>query len=381
MSTKKGIFAGLATFIITMAIMLTAGYWIQYRLGLYGVAITELMFLVIVAAAMFIFKLPFKEVFNFKIPQAWHIGGGLAAYAGTYMLVIGVSYIQMYLFPEMMEVNQALSNIAQSKSFIISLFIMAVMPAFCEEALHRGFILRTFSGIKWNWVIVLMMGVIFGIFHADPYRFLATAILGGGLSYIALKTENFWMPVLFHFLNNLMSVVSSFTAGSDISLDFEISYEMAVGYFITFSGIALFFLYLGWKTLNRRKANTISRVKRWIIKIVAALMVVAGFYFIGTAALNQPIFETSVTTAENFSNKYSIGVAIPRTYDYSLEVNNTYVSVKIIDSQDKTIYEDHFSADHATVSKPINLTQGNYTFELVLEPKEPNGSFAHILIR
>lgn len=381
MSTGKGIIAGWATFIVTMAVMLTAGYWIQMRWGLYGVAVTEIMFLVIVAAAMFIVKLPVKEAFNFKIPQAWHIGGGLAAYFGTYMLVIGVSYLQMYFFPEMLEVNQALSNIAQSKSFLVSLFIMAVMPAFCEEALHRGFILRTFKGIKWNWVIVLMMGVIFGIFHADPYRFLATAILGGGLSYIALKTENFWIPVLFHFLNNLMSVVSSFTAGSDISLDFELPYEMAIGYFITFLGVALLFLYLGWKTLNRRKTNTISRAKRWIIKIIAALMVVTGFYFVGTGALSQPIFVTSVTTAENSSSDYNIDVVIPRNYDYSLEVNNTYVSVKITDSQGEEIYEDHFSADHATVSKPLSLSQGRYTLELILEPIEPNSGFAHIIIR
>ena len=39
---------------------------------------------------------------------------------------------------------------------------------YCEEALHRGFIQYSFQSVRSDWVIILSMGFIFGLFHMDP---------------------------------------------------------------------------------------------------------------------------------------------------------------------------------------------------------------------
>src|SRR5690606_35829883 len=89
--------------------------------------------------------------------------------------------------------------------------VFAVMPAICEEALHRGFIQSTMRSIRFDWVIVLIMGFIFGVFHLDPVRFLGTAILGAVLSYVMVKTRNIFYPSFLHMINNAIPVILMYT--------------------------------------------------------------------------------------------------------------------------------------------------------------------------
>jgi len=76
--------------------------------------------------------------------------------------------------------------------------------------------LSNFRGIKKDWVIVLIIGVMFGILHTDAVRFLNTALMGGCLAYLMVKRNNIVLPSLFHFINNFtligISSISSMTA-------------------------------------------------------------------------------------------------------------------------------------------------------------------------
>ena len=49
-------------------------------------------------------------------------------------------------FPkEIFAVSEGLNEVIYSVPLILSVFISSVMPAVCEEALHRGFILKSFK--------------------------------------------------------------------------------------------------------------------------------------------------------------------------------------------------------------------------------------------
>ena len=61
--------------------------------------------------------------------------------------------------------------------------------------------------IRKEWLVVLIMGIYFGLFHANPLRFLPTAILGAVMSYIMLETENMVYSSAFHMINNLLPMV------------------------------------------------------------------------------------------------------------------------------------------------------------------------------
>ena len=211
MQKKMKPWHGIIAFVVIMAVFIVVGIPIQARFGMFGVAITELMLLAMAIGAALIFKQNLKEVFPIKLPKLREVFGVLVFWMGGFLLAMIGIMIQTILFPqEMATVTGGLNGLMSSKGVILGILIASVMPAICEEAVHRGFILHTFKDIKRPWVIVLSMGVIFGIFHLSPFRFVQTAILGACMTWVMLKTENMVLPALFHGVNNLLPVLISF---------------------------------------------------------------------------------------------------------------------------------------------------------------------------
>ena len=180
--------------------------WAQMKWGMYGLALTELYLLFLSIFAVKLLKIPLKEIFPLKRPKWKKTLGVLLMWVSSYALMIPVTMFMAYFFPkQMFAVSEGLNEVIYSVPLILSVFISSVMPAVCEEALHRGFILKSFQS-KWKnkWFLSVLMGIIFGLFHGSIWRFLPTAILGGVLTYIMLETENIFYPALFHFTNNFL---------------------------------------------------------------------------------------------------------------------------------------------------------------------------------
>ena len=79
---------------------------------------------------------------------------------------------------------------------------MALTPAICEEALFRGPILRGLRTRLPPAGAAILTGLLFGIYHLDPWRLLPTAILGVALSGIALGSDSIVPAMVAHFVNN-----------------------------------------------------------------------------------------------------------------------------------------------------------------------------------
>ena len=94
-----------------------------------------------------------------------------------------------------------------SMNLPVMIAVVAVLPAICEEAMERGCVLSHFRSIKKDWVIILIMGLFFGVMHWSPLRFLNTAMLGAMLSYLMVKKNNILLPMILHFCNNFVSVI------------------------------------------------------------------------------------------------------------------------------------------------------------------------------
>lgn len=191
---------------IVMLSFYTIIAWAQMKWGMYGLALTELYLLFLSIFAVKLLKIPLKEIFPLKRPKWKKTLGVLLMWVSSYALMIPVTMFMAYFFPkQMFAVSEGLNEVIYSVPLILSVFISSVMPAVCEEALHRGFILKSFQS-KWKnkWFLSVLMGIIFGLFHGSIWRFLPTAILGGILTYIMLETENMFYPALFHFTNNFL---------------------------------------------------------------------------------------------------------------------------------------------------------------------------------
>ncbi len=215
---------GILLFVLVMASYYTIIAWMQMKFGMYGLAMTELYLLLLSVGITVLCGADLAEVFPVRKPAWSKVFGTLLLWAGVYALVLPATMVIAWLFPrQMFGTGSALNDMIASVPLLLSVFITAVMPAVCEEAMHRGVILHSLKSLKREWLIVLVMGILFGLFHGSVWRFVPTALLGGALSWLMLKTENMVYPALFHFANNFLPTLLTFgqtendaTAGAGI---------------------------------------------------------------------------------------------------------------------------------------------------------------------
>ena len=93
------------------------------------------------------------------------------------------------------------------RGFVLTLLLVAVSPAVCEEALFRGPILRGLLSRFSPLGAALLTGILFGLFHGDVWRFVPSALLGVGLSAIALASDSIVPAMVAHFINNACLLV------------------------------------------------------------------------------------------------------------------------------------------------------------------------------
>lgn len=92
---------------------------------------------------------------------------------------------------------------------LLSLICTAVLPAICEETLHRGLLLNGNSmlGIKKS---VLISGFLFGLLHLNIEQFFYATLIGMFLAYLCWGCSSIYPCIIVHFMNNAMSVFLSF---------------------------------------------------------------------------------------------------------------------------------------------------------------------------
>lgn len=202
------------------AIVLVLEIWLfaplQASLGRTGLILTELAFLALAVGAALLHKTSLKEVFPLKRPTLRELGGVLLLCLSGLMLSVFATHVSLILLPQSMpEIKELHDFLYTGQSLPVMVLIVAIMPAICEEALQRGAILSHLRSLKKDWLIILIMGIFFGLFHLSALRFLSTAILGALLSYLIVKKNNLILPMLMHLMNNLVSVMAGTMASEN----------------------------------------------------------------------------------------------------------------------------------------------------------------------
>jgi sodium transport system permease protein len=146
-----------------------------------------------------------------KLSEVLHLGRPtLRATAGAILIGLSawlvVGLLAEWILPAPKEVVENLRRIVAptngERGTVLTLFLMALTPAICEEALFRGPILR---GLRTRFspaVTAILTGLLFGIYHVDAWRLIPTALLGVALSGIALAADSIIPAMAAHFTNN-----------------------------------------------------------------------------------------------------------------------------------------------------------------------------------
>lgn len=91
--------------------------------------------------------------------------------------------------------------------YLLAIFIMAFLPALCEETLFRGGLQNFLSrSIKNPWVAIVIVSIIFSLVHLSFYGFLSRVFLGVMLGAIYHFSGKLWLSILAHFINNALAI-------------------------------------------------------------------------------------------------------------------------------------------------------------------------------
>jgi membrane protease YdiL (CAAX protease family) len=91
--------------------------------------------------------------------------------------------------------------------YLLSLVLMAFLPALCEETLFRGGLQNFLTrATKSPWLAIIIVSILFSLVHLSFYGFLPRIFLGIVLGLIFYTTGNLWLSITAHFLNNALAV-------------------------------------------------------------------------------------------------------------------------------------------------------------------------------
>lgn len=96
---------------------------------------------------------------------------------------------------------------ASVEGFILSILVLVLTPAVCEELFFRGYIQKSLAVNLSPRRAVLFTGLVFALFHMAWFNFVPLTLLGWYIGYIYWKSGNLLAPAIAHGTNNLAALI------------------------------------------------------------------------------------------------------------------------------------------------------------------------------
>ena len=95
--------------------------------------------------------------------------------------------------------------------FLGNIIIIGAFASVAEEVFFRGVLQKLLGKLfKSLHTSVWLAAFIFSLMHMQFYGFLPRIVLGAMLGYLFVYSNNLWIPIFVHFLNNVLVVVLNF---------------------------------------------------------------------------------------------------------------------------------------------------------------------------
>ena len=106
---------------------------------------------------------------------------------------------------------------------VANLFVMALLPAVCEEMMFRGWLQRVLGKSVNYHAAIWVSAFVFSAIHFQFYGFIPRMLIGAALGYLYYYTGSLWASILAHFVNNAAAVVFAFLSYNGyINIDFDL---------------------------------------------------------------------------------------------------------------------------------------------------------------
>lgn len=151
----------------------------------------------------------FNAVFSVKKVKLSTLGLCVLVGLAAQLTIIGPNALWIWVLqrigPLYLAPGDTESNLNINDKIIFSVAALVLAPL-CEETLNRGFLM---AGYKKFGLLrcILTIGVLFGIFHLYPYKFIGTGLGGIILCYLVYTTGSIYCSMAAHFGFNLLPTI------------------------------------------------------------------------------------------------------------------------------------------------------------------------------
>lgn len=360
-----------------------AAIWFPQRylgaaLGLYSTLISEILLLVMSIAYVRLTGGRAKDAFRIAKPSGRALLGTVIIYIGGYMVILAMTLLVAYLFPEeYFSVSDSLKDAIFGGGIPVAVvFVIAtIAPALCEEALFRGTYSYSLRGLK-KWIVIVSSAVMFGALHMDPIRFVPTSILGAVFMLIYLETDNMIYPMMLHFLNNAVSSLASLSTQEGTVTEMYIPL-MSVGSYFLIAAAAPFVIRAGLKLFRpkeerltytapvRGAKRPVDPAKRMAV-IVSLVFAVSGAAMIASdQRLKSPAFTYEDSLSADASECVILDVpftserATVYAFSFEMSVSRGIGTMYVTDEAGQKLGEVNFRDSYTGMSSLL-LEEGTY---------------------
>ncbi|MFN3135795.1 MAG: type II CAAX prenyl endopeptidase Rce1 family protein, partial [Candidatus Kryptonium sp.] len=99
--------------------------------------------------------------------------------------------------------------------FAFVVLVVAFTPAICEEFLFRGLVQHNLSRASNHKLGFIITGVIFAMYHTNPFNFIPLVALGIYFGYLVHKSGSIYLSIVAHFVNNFSAAYLYYAIGSE----------------------------------------------------------------------------------------------------------------------------------------------------------------------
>lgn len=140
----------------------------------------------------------------------------------------------------------ALLSTSSWEGLMLNVFLLALMPAISEEFFFRG-VLQSLLIQKTKKAVfsVFFVALIFAFFHMNFYNIIPIFYAGVVLGFLYYWTASIWVPIIFHFIFNLLNILMNFYHKQyNLNLEEVINNDSILYLFICLVGVfCLLFLF------------------------------------------------------------------------------------------------------------------------------------------
>lgn len=230
-------------------------------------------------------------------------------------------------------------------TLVLGLIFTAILPAVCEENLHRGMLLFGNRGIgmKNN---ILLTGLMFGLLHLNIEQFFYATLIGIFLGFVAYVSESIYPCMIIHFMNNGISVLLSYlsrtgaTSGGVITYINELLQGNPIGgfIFVFFLVLVLVFclMYLVKLLIRMSFEENIKSRQKFVLDLATKINFLNDVNKIKTdkkddeKMVDTDLAFMSIEDMKTFLQNHPDAIVVPKTKKQKMEVRTKILIIASI---------------------------------------------------